>query len=81
MKKESRQLARAFNAIFNGVDPIQFRFISTIESTKEALNTSHVIYEGIKCRECESYGHVQAKCANTLKKNRSYIATEIDEES
>ena len=26
--------------------------------------------KGIKCRECEGFGHTQSECANTLKKNK-----------
>ena len=36
--------------------------------------------KGIHCRECKGYGHIQAKCANTRKKNKSYIVTWSDEE-
>lgn len=28
-----------------------------------------------ECRECEGFGHVQAECANTLKKSRSLNIT------
>ena len=37
--------------------------------------------KGIQCKECEGYGHIQAKCANTRKKNKSYTVTWSDEES
>ena len=36
--------------------------------------------KGIQCKECEGYGHIQVECANTRKKNKSYIATWGDEE-
>ena len=36
--------------------------------------------KGIQCRECEGNGHIQAECANTRKKNKSYTATWSDEE-
>ena len=36
--------------------------------------------KGIQCRECEGYGHVQAECANTRKKKKSYVATWSDKE-
>ncbi|XP_024018585.1 uncharacterized protein LOC112090762 [Morus notabilis] len=36
--------------------------------------------EGIQCRECEGFGHVQAKCANTLKKkNKAATASWSDD--
>ena len=31
-------------------------------------------------QECEGYGHIQTKCANTRKKKKSYTATWSDEE-
>jgi len=32
--------------------------------------------EGVQCRECEGFGHVQAECANTLKKkNKAAMAS------
>ena len=37
--------------------------------------------KGIQCKECEVYGHIQVECANTRKKNKSYIVTWSDEES
>lgn len=30
--------------------------------------------KGIQCRECEGYGHIQAECANTLKKKSKALA-------
>ncbi|XP_060962238.1 uncharacterized protein LOC115703916 [Cannabis sativa] len=33
---------------------------------------------GIKCRECDGYGHIQAECANTLKKKKALAATWSD---
>ncbi|KAI5663065.1 hypothetical protein M9H77_22388 [Catharanthus roseus] len=33
--------------------------------------------KGIQCRECERYGHIQAECTNTLKKNRFMNGTLI----
>ena len=38
-------------------------------------------FKGIRCKECEGYSHVQAACANTCKKNKSYAATWSDEET
>ena len=43
----------------------------------EATNNS----KGIQCRECEGYGHIQAECAKTRKKNKSYIMTWSDKET
>ena len=37
--------------------------------------------KGIQCKECKGYGHIQAECANTRKKNKSYIVTWSNEES
>ena len=38
--------------------------------------------KGIQCRECEGFGHIQAECANTLKKkNKSLNATWSDGDS
>ena len=37
--------------------------------------------KGIQCRECERFVHNQAECANTLKKNKSYVANWSDEDS
>ncbi|XP_062086925.1 uncharacterized protein LOC133793633 [Humulus lupulus] len=38
--------------------------------------------KGIQCRECEGFGHIQAECANTLKKNKKgMIVTWSDEDS
>ena len=37
---------RALNAIFNGVDPSQFKMISTAEVAKEACDILHVHFEG-----------------------------------
>lgn len=31
--------------------------------------------KGIQCKECEGFGHIQAECGNTLKKNRSLNTT------
>ena len=36
--------------------------------------------KGIQCKECEGYGHIQAECANTCKKKKSYTVTWSDEE-
>ncbi|KAI5668590.1 hypothetical protein M9H77_18443 [Catharanthus roseus] len=36
--------------------------------------------KGIKCRECEGYGHIQSEYVNTLKKNRSINTTLIDDD-
>ena len=38
---------------------------------------------GIQCRECDGYGHIQAECANTLKKkkNKAMKSTWSDDES
>ncbi|XP_060965625.1 uncharacterized protein LOC133034539 [Cannabis sativa] len=33
---------------------------------------------GIKCRECDGYGHIQAECANTLKKKKALATTWSD---
>ncbi|XP_012855802.1 PREDICTED: uncharacterized protein LOC105975173 [Erythranthe guttata] len=33
------------------------------------------VKKGIRCRECHGYGHIQAECANTLKKQRKSLAT------
>ncbi|XP_062080191.1 uncharacterized protein LOC133784942 [Humulus lupulus] len=33
---------------------------------------------GIKCRECEGFGHIQAECANTLKKKKAFAVTWSD---
>ncbi|XP_060972451.1 uncharacterized protein LOC133038346 [Cannabis sativa] len=33
---------------------------------------------GIKCRECDGYGHIQAECGNTLKKKKALAATWSD---
>ncbi|XP_062100467.1 uncharacterized protein LOC133806373 [Humulus lupulus] len=30
---------------------------------------------GVKCRECEGFGHIQYECANTLKKNEKVMTT------
>ncbi|KAM6563438.1 hypothetical protein CsatB_023436 [Cannabis sativa] len=35
---------------------------------------------GIKCRECDGYGHIQAECANTLKKKKALTTTWSDSE-
>lgn len=38
--------------------------------------------KGIQCRECEGYGHIQSRCANTLKKNKKgFTATWSDSNS
>ena len=31
--------------------------------------------KGIQCRESESFGHIQSKCANTMKKKRKSLKT------
>ncbi|XP_012853834.1 PREDICTED: uncharacterized protein LOC105973358 [Erythranthe guttata] len=33
------------------------------------------VKKGIRCRECHGYGHIQAECANTLKKQGKSLAT------
>ncbi|XP_012848271.1 PREDICTED: uncharacterized protein LOC105968194 [Erythranthe guttata] len=33
------------------------------------------VRKGIRCRECRGYGHIQAECANTLKKQGKSLAT------
>ncbi|XP_062074886.1 uncharacterized protein LOC133778888 [Humulus lupulus] len=33
---------------------------------------------GIRCRECDGFGHIQAECANTLKKKKALAATWSD---
>ncbi|XP_062104023.1 uncharacterized protein LOC133815170 [Humulus lupulus] len=33
---------------------------------------------GIQCRECDGFGHIQAECANTLKKKKALAATWSD---
>ncbi|XP_062106271.1 uncharacterized protein LOC133817703 [Humulus lupulus] len=33
---------------------------------------------GIQCRECEGFGHIQAECANTLKKKKALVVTWSD---
>ncbi|XP_060967078.1 uncharacterized protein LOC133035302 [Cannabis sativa] len=35
---------------------------------------------GIKCRECDGYGHIQVECANTLKKKEALAETWSDNE-
>ncbi|KAM6569173.1 hypothetical protein CsatB_017158 [Cannabis sativa] len=35
---------------------------------------------GIKCKECDGYGHMSAECANTLKKKKALAATWSDSE-
>ncbi|XP_062118771.1 uncharacterized protein LOC133832443 [Humulus lupulus] len=38
--------------------------------------------KGIQCRECDGYGHIQSKCANTLKKNKKgFNVTWSDDDS
>ncbi|CAM8982218.1 unnamed protein product [Rhodiola kirilowii] len=37
--------------------------------------------KGIQCRECEGYGHIQAECVNTQKKNNAYAVNWSDTES
>ena len=34
-----------------------------------------------KCRKCGGYGHIQVECANTKKKNRSYMVTWSEDKS
>ena len=48
--------------------------MSNVESKKQN--------KGIQCKECESFGHIQFECANTLKKKSKYLKTTwSDEES
>ncbi|KAI5680796.1 hypothetical protein M9H77_02023 [Catharanthus roseus] len=48
----------------------QKKFESEGSTMKRKFDTGQK-RKDIKCRECEGYGHIQAKCAHTLKKNRS----------
>ena len=57
---------------------------SNFQRNKPAANNTDVKMKnkGIQCRECDGYGHIQAECANTLKKKKkSFNATWSDEES
>lgn len=45
-------------------------------------DSSHQRQKKIQCHECQGYGHIQAECANTLKKkNKSYVTTLSDSDS
>ena len=45
-------------------------------SNEESNSKCFMKNKGIQCRECEGFGHIQAECANTLKKkNKSPNAT------
>ncbi|CAM8886958.1 unnamed protein product [Rhodiola kirilowii] len=37
--------------------------------------------KGIQCRECEGFGHIQAKCINTQKKKNAYAVSWSDSDS
>ena len=37
-------------------------------------------YRGIQCHECNGFGHIQAECANTLKKKKALAVTWSDSE-
>ena len=41
--------------------------VSTVESKKQG--------KVIQCRECECFGHIQVKCANTLKNKWKSLKT------
>lgn len=46
------------------------------------METAVKITEGIQCRECEGFRHIQAECANTLKKNKkSHVVSWSDDDS
>ena len=64
-------------------NPGNFNAGSRIKSSTSNNNSdSNAKNKGIQCRECEGFGHIQAECANTLKKkNKSLNATWSDEDS
>ena len=35
---------------------------------------------GIQCRECDGFGHIQAECANTLKRNKKNYNASLSED-
>ena len=45
---------------------------NNFQKNKKATNTlkNKKPKKGIQCRECESFGHIQSECANTLKKGK-----------
>ena len=50
-------------------------------NSKEKDNKEYKPKE-IQCRECRGFGHIQAECANTLKRNKNaYITTHSDSDS
>ena len=54
------------------------------QRNKSATNNSELKTKsrGIQCWECDRYGHIQATCANTLKKKKKSLnATWSDKES
>ena len=36
--------------------------------------------KGVQCRECDGSGHIQSKCANTLKKKKAMNTSWSDED-
>ncbi|GAA0149770.1 hypothetical protein LIER_08868 [Lithospermum erythrorhizon] len=49
-------------------------------SSNDGTNSSHS--KGIRCRECEGFGHIQVECPNYVKKHsKSYYTTLSDEET
>ncbi|CAM8990467.1 unnamed protein product [Rhodiola kirilowii] len=51
--------------------------------TRTAENRQDFSEKGkeIQCRECRGFGHIQAECANTLKKKKAMVANLSDSES
>ena len=37
--------------------------------------------KGVQCRECDGFGHIQSKCANTLKKKKAMNTSQSNEDS
>ncbi|XP_024018312.1 uncharacterized protein LOC112090655 [Morus notabilis] len=61
-----------------------FNNSNNFQKNKGATNSSNDKKKNmrIQCRECDSYGHIQSECANTLKKrNKSLNVTWSDEDS
>lgn len=52
-----------------------------LKSRKDTEEEGRFKSRGIKCKECEVFGSIQAECANTKKKIRSCTATWSDDKS
>lgn len=73
------KISRSQNFIREESQDIKNRISEELKGMLKEIELKY-IEKGIRCKECEEFGHIQAECANTLKKNRLLNTTVSEDE-